>query len=182
MIKKQNKIKILYKIVFITNDVCAFANEGAMNQTHWRWTHSVKVSVEPPLDKVKVTCNLRGRGSVMCFPYNTRTNAKIPRAHVNPGCVCGGLPGFQSLQAWRDGLFRSSWLARLAISTRSEFYWDPDSESRVEEQWSMIPKIKLRSPQAHVHLKTCKNIYAHKHQHHTQMGRKNEKNKYNLWH
>lgn len=32
--KKQNKIKILYKIVFITNDICAFANEGAMNQTH----------------------------------------------------------------------------------------------------------------------------------------------------
>lgn len=122
--KKQNKIKILYKIVFITNDVCAFANEGAMNQTHWGWTHSVKVSVEPPLDKVKVDCNLRGWGSVMCFPYNIRANAKIHRVHVNPGCVCGGLPGFQSLQAWRDGLFRSSWLARLAILARSEFYWE----------------------------------------------------------
>lgn len=58
----------MYKIVFITNDVCAFVNEGAMNQTHWRWTHSVKVSVEPPLDKVKPNVTLGAGGSVKCFP------------------------------------------------------------------------------------------------------------------
>lgn len=75
----KNKIKILYKIVFITNDVCAFVNEGAMNQTHWRWTHSVKVSVEPPLDKVKLNVTLGAGEECEVFSHtNISANAKIP--------------------------------------------------------------------------------------------------------
>lgn len=139
----------MYKIVFITNDICAFVNEGAMNQTHWRWTHSVKVSVEPPLDKVKPNVTLGAGGSVKCFPIQISVLTLRSLGTCKSG-VCVWWPAWMPVCA---GMKR--WTLQIKLAGKSsEFYWETLPQRVVEEQWSMIPKIKLRSPQAQLHMCT----------------------------